>query len=140
MTDREAIEYGYRQLDDCLISITMTNDYAKICILEERKNFLLNALVALQEREERSKGNWVQFPCKVGQKVYAVWDYDSEHVVDDGTVFAVGVDERETMWISVRYESGLRFYHPSKDFGEIVFLTREEAEAALKGAEHEGRF
>ena len=53
--------------------------------------------------------------------------------VDSGTVFAVGFDESSTMWVSVRYESGLKYYHTSDDIGKAVFLTEEEAERALAG-------
>jgi hypothetical protein len=77
-------------------------------------------------------------PCKVGQTVYFPMETNGEcePYVDVGTVFAIGIDERHTMWISVRYESGLRYYHTSDDFGKTVFLTREEAERALERSEN----
>lgn len=73
-------------------------------------------------------------PCEVGDTVYfpAETDCECEPYVDVGTVFAIGIDERHTLWISVRYESGLKYYHTSDDFGKTVFLTREEAEKALE--------
>ena len=58
------------------------------------------------------------------------WDDESAHV-DRGKVFAIGVDENETMWVSVRYESGLRYYHTSDQIGENLFLTKRAAEEAL---------
>lgn len=74
-------------------------------------------------------------PCKVGDTVYFPMETNGERepYVDVGTVFAIGIDERHTMWISVRYESGLKYYHTSDDFGKTVFLTREDAENALEG-------
>lgn len=78
-------------------------------------------------------------PCKIGQTVYFPMETNGEcePYVDVGTVFCIGFDERHTMWISARYESGLKYYHTSDDFGKTVFLTREEAEKALKEMEAE---
>ena len=78
------------------------------------------------------KSRFIELPCKVGDVVYFLLpDGDCETYVDVGAVFAIGVDALHTMWISARYESGLKYYHTSEDFGKTVFLTREEAEAAL---------
>lgn len=77
-------------------------------------------------------------PCKVGQTVYFPIEThpdECEPFVDVGTVFAIGIDERHTIWISARYESGLKYYHTSDDIGKTVFLTREEAERALERRE-----
>lgn len=73
-------------------------------------------------------------PCKVGDTVYFPMESDGEceSYVDVGTVFAIGIDEGHTMWISVRYESGLKYYHTSDDFGKTILLTREDAERALR--------
>ena len=73
-------------------------------------------------------------PCKVGDTVYFPMEINGEcePYVDVGTVFSIGIDERHTMWISVSYESGLKYYHTSDGFGKTVFLTREEAEKALE--------
>lgn len=76
-------------------------------------------------------------PCKVGDTVYFPMETNGEcePYVDVGTVFCIGFDERHTMWISARYESGLKYYHTSDDFGKTVFLTREDAEKALREVE-----
>lgn len=84
--------------------------------------------------DAHEQGRLVVLPCKVGDTVYMEnGDDETPHFVDTGKVFAIGCDERGTIWISVRYESGLKFYHPSTDVGKTVFLIREEAERALKG-------
>lgn len=79
-------------------------------------------------------------PCKVGDTVYfpVETDGECEPYVEVGTVFAIGIGEMYTMWISARYESDLKYYHTSDDFGKTVFLTKEEAEQALK--EREGKW
>lgn len=84
-------------------------------------------------RKAEEKGLLFRLPCKIGDTVYfpSETDGECEPYVDVGKVFAIGIDERRVMWISVRYESGLKYYHTSDDFGKTVFLTREEAEKSL---------
>ena len=89
-------------------------------------------VVKVESIEAAPTVNALVLPCKVGDAVYMeIGDDETPHFVDTGKVFAIGIDESGTMWISVRYESGLKFYHPSDDIGKTFFLTREEAEAAL---------
>lgn len=74
-------------------------------------------------------------PCKVGDEVYfARVDENCEDYIDKGKVYAISQNEN-TLWFSVRYLSGLRYDHPSRDFGKTVFLFKQEAEKALKGGE-----
>ena len=71
-------------------------------------------------------------PCRVGDTVYVEnGDDEAPHFVDAGKVFAIGIDEGGIMWFSVRYESGLKYYHTSNEIGKTLFLTREEAESKL---------
>lgn len=73
-------------------------------------------------------------PCNVGDEVYFVYSIDEncEDYIDKGKVYAISQNEN-TLWFSVRYLSGLRYDHPSRDFGKTVFLTKQGAEKALKG-------
>ena len=91
--------------------------------------------MAIEALQERPKGRWIEIPCNIGDTVYWVTenDFDGEWGVEimTGKVFAIGIDEGLTMWISVRYDGGLKFYHPLKDFGKELFLTKDEVEKAL---------
>lgn len=114
------------------------------CMECDCRTSILN-IVAIQAAELRARlkryedaeeqGQLVVLPCKVGDKVYTAQDFGEEYTpfVDTGIVFAVGIDENGTMWVSVRYESGLKYYHIAEEIGKNVFLTREEAEKALEG-------
>ena len=65
-------------------------------------------------------------PCKVGDKVFLV-GHISDAIPDfiyDDTITKIGVTTRGVM-----HERGIDF----ADFGKTVFLTRAEAERALKG-------
>lgn len=102
---------------------------------EAKYGFPIGKLMDFCEAEQQ--GRLVVLPCKVGDTVYMEnGDDETPHFVDTGKVFAIGVDESGTMWISVRYESGLKYYHTATDIGKTVFLTREEAEAALSGGKN----
>ncbi len=77
--------------------------------------------------------NAVVLPCNVGDTVYTPQDFGAEYLpfVDSGKVFAISIDGHN-MWISVQYDSGLKYYHTADDIGKTVFLTCEEAEKALE--------
>ena len=81
----------------------------------------------------------IVLPCKVGDTVYYLTTIDTEKELNItevfcGTVIGISLD-RKNIWISVKYTNGLYYCHKSTDFGKTVFLTREEAEQALKERE-----
>lgn len=84
---------------------------------------VIKKLAAYEGAEER--GLLVRLPCKVGDVVYRI--HTKDHV-EKHRVIAFHV-----------YASGLWFWDengretPVETIGKTVFLTREEAEAALKG-------
>ena len=95
---------------------------------------ILQKLAYYEDLEE--SGRLIELPCKVGDTVYLVYEIDefedTFYGIDIGEVFAIGIDENFVMWISARYESGLKYYHTLDEIGKAVFLTPEEAEAKLK--------
>jgi len=75
-------------------------------------------------------------PCKVGDTVYYLTTVDTEKELNVaeifcGTAISVSVDKGNT-WVSAKYKNGLYYCHKSKDFGKTVFLSKEDAEKALK--------
>lgn len=91
-------------------------------------NVVTDRLAAYEDAEEQ--GLLVRLPCKVGDILY---------VTDEGTTLpAVRLVENVT-WRNgnvsiecVNQRTGTPYYCTAEDFGKTVFLTREEAEAALK--------
>ena len=79
------------------------------------------------------RSEWVHLPCKAGDTVYCI-DFAEDIGIDNGIVYAFSHTDNQD-WFSARYESGLRYDHPSRVLGKTVFLTREEAEKALKERE-----
>lgn len=80
-------------------------------------------------------------PCKVGDEVFYVneiCDENGDEYLDISVGKVVSFSlQAEGLWAYCRYEEGLTYWHVVADeFGKEVFLTREEAEQALKdGAE-----
>ena len=82
-------------------------------------------------------------PCKVGDTVWWVTEIVDENCEEKpdillGEIASFSV-QKEGLWAFCRYVNGLTFWHLVSDyFGKTVFLTREEAERALKERENNG--
>lgn len=80
-------------------------------------------------------------PCNVGDTVWwvtAIVDENCEEKPDIllGEIASFSM-QKEGLWAFCRYVGGLTFWHlVSDDIGKTVFLTREEAERALKEREN----
>ena len=73
-------------------------------------------------------GRLVVLPCKVGDDVWFVRKFGKERCIKRAEVSCINIDCRGEVFVSARRISG-------GYIGKTVFLTREEAEAALKGGE-----
>jgi len=87
---------------------------------------IYDKLAAYEDSEEQ--GRLVFFPCKVGDTIYVIYDGK----IWAGRVYHISYSDyygkiTATAW--VEYGISAAFEH----FGKTVFLSREEAEAALKG-------
>ena len=71
-------------------------------------------------------------PCKVGTKVYFAGRDSGECL--NGNLVSYCLDAAH-LWFNCHYDCGLNYWHPIEDFGKTVFLTKEEAEQALKERE-----
>ena len=79
-----------------------------------------------------NRSEWVHLPCKVGDKLYEITSRKtiSEYQVTAIHIelFGIFVDWKITQGFVDRYISDM----PAGEIGKTVFLTREEAENALK--------
>lgn len=92
----------------------------------------------------KDRSRFVELPCKVGDTVYAYWDMDNPcsnylHVIEDFIIDLVILVDRKNSVIGFRAgraceQNGRKcdIEFDLKDIGKTVFLTREEAEQALK--------
>lgn len=95
---------------------------------ENNRHEVLQKLAEYEDLEEQ--GKLLKLPCKAGQKVYLLRK-DIKSVID-GEITSISISE---------FASGMRIFiiddnrYTDSSFekiGDIVFFTREEAEAALK--------
>lgn len=109
---------------------------------ESRYGFPVGILMDLIEA--KTEGRLVELPCKVGDTLYIteprIYNYKKHEGVQQGVCKCYELDDRWGWVVKVELDEGephtLYFYNFSS-FGKTVFLTREEAEAALKGVEGE---
>lgn len=99
----------------------------------------VNKLAAYEEAEEQ--GLLVRLPCKVGDTLYA----PTRNIVSEFRIirFVIGGYDKHYLWVNWHLEKGITGNFridviPAEDIGKTVFLTREEAEAALKGGQDDG--
>jgi hypothetical protein len=106
----------------------INNDYGAVMIdeLNYAVGEAIDKLAAYEDAEEQ--GRLVILPCKVGDTIYVIFDGK----IWDGKVYRISYSDyygkiTATAWVKQGISAA--FEH----FGKTVFLTREEAEAALKG-------
>ena len=93
-------------------------------------------------------GRLVVLPCKVGDKVRVdarTWGDTWNYKTVDGGKYLLGetvaiIKTRKQTFIKIRVEHNVSWKRPMRRYpisaiGKTVFLTREEAEAVLKGGE-----
>ena len=83
--------------------------------------------------------NVIELPCKVGDTVYYINEHYDIYLHKD-TIYEAKVarmvitkNNEISLVIHIKDESGLMEYPNVKDFGKTVFLTKEGAEAKMKG-------
>ena len=101
----------------------------------ETINVAHGKLVVLEEMEEQ--GRLVILPCKVGDALFVT----NERTVLPAVrmVESVAWHNGRVIIRAVNSRTGIDYYCSAEDFGKTVFLTREEAEAALKGGQHDAQ-
>ena len=81
-------------------------------------------------------------PCKVGDMVWWVTTIVDENCEEKPDILLGEIAsfsmQKEGLWAFCRYVGGLTFWHLVSDIGKEIFLTREEAERALKEREDDG--
>lgn len=80
-------------------------------------------------------------PCKVGDTVYVINEWE----VEETAVFSMKIESVDSGWVvflkarvtdyAIKSKDGYASVFKTFIFGKTVFLTREEAERALKGDE-----
>lgn len=90
---------------------------------EEYKGKAVDKLAEYEDLEEQNR--LIKLPCAVGDKIYLPNEYVGK--VIDFEIIEICIFKEEIIFID---DSENEYF--INDFGKTVFLTREEAEAALK--------
>ena len=92
-----------------------------------------NRLVDICQAER--DGRLVVLPCKVGNTVYVITQVfngnKTEWAIGSRKIDGISGNALNPVWVVSKQPYELHFF-PS-EFGKTIFLTREEAEVALKG-------
>lgn len=115
----------------------LTNSNAEIKKLQvENEEYWLKVYFKLKEYEDlEEQGRLIRFPCVVGDLVYRINPYGKRPVRPmrvSKVVFAKsysGYSKIETYAIDIEDSGQYAFYE--REINKSVFMTREEAEAAL---------
>ena len=83
-----------------------------------------------QYEDAEEQGRLVRVPCKIGDTVWAIRSYHGILRPQQGVVSEMYFRLDMTLQIVVKHVT-------RGELGRTIFLTREEAEAALKEAQHE---
>lgn len=104
----------------------------KVAKLQKQVEELKNRLAELEDKIEQ--GTLIELPCKVGDTVYEV----VKHILPNGE--RITIEKRKVLEIAYISSRGVRPWiikcwgtaFDNCDFGDSVFLTREEAEKRLE--------
>lgn len=118
MTCKECMHY-----DICLIRDELSDDESKVVSVLECERF-------------KDRSRFVELPCKVGDKVYVVEEIAGEAKIIQDVVETIGIGYYAD-GINIYQFDGIKTDGYFSDFGKTVFLTREEAEQALKEREND---
>ena len=79
----------------------------------------------------------LKLPCAVRDEFYCIWRNKGQNPIQKMQVKKIEIHERKGIVIQMEFvgNRGCLFRFYENDFGKTVFLTREEAEAALEELE-----
>ena len=86
----------------------------------------------------KDRARFVELPCMVGDTVYVIENIAGEEKIIQDHVETLGIGYYAD-GINIYQFDGVKTDGYFEDFGKTVFLTREEAEQALKECENDGK-
>lgn len=108
----------------------LTNSCKEIPTLCDNAEYWLQVYFKLKDYEDlEEQGRLITLPCKIGDTVYGIRRYQ-DRIVKAGTVSEMFYNRDGELIIAIKNVC-------RGCWGRQIFGTYEEAEAALKGAEHD---
>lgn len=119
----------------------LTNSCKEIPTLCDNAEYWLQVYFKLKDYEGlEEQGRLIELPCKIGDTVYYINTHNRLSLFKN-TVYEAKVARFVTtrygtsIVIQIRNEYGCTELYSEDNYNKTVFLAKEEAEAALKGAE-----
>lgn len=117
--------------EDCL--------HYKVCELKRNHYYLGSPIGEIDEAETgchnfTDSSEWVHIPCKVGDSIFCDGKLFADRYVGEVMEFTVDIVRTQ---VCTTHCGEIDMIFNFKDFGKIVFLTREEAEKALERTKDE---
>ncbi len=99
---------------------------------EEYKGKAVDKLAEYEDLEEQNR--LLKLPCAVGDKFYCIWRDSVQNPIQRMQVKRIEIRERGIRVYQMEFvqKRGCTLAFYDEDFGKIVFLKREKAEAAWK--------
>lgn len=106
----------------------------KVCELKRNHYYLGSPIGEIDEAEIgchnfTDSSEWVHIPCKVGDSIFCDGKLFADRCAGEVMEFTADVVRAQ---VCTTHRGEIDMIFNFKDFGKIVFLTREEAEKALK--------
>lgn len=111
--------------------LTKRYEHGVVMSWEAQFSDVLQKLAVYEDAEEQEQ--LVILPCKVGDAAYIIWD-SPIYLENPPAVLEDHITQVKFTKKGYAFKTWRGWYHKS-DIGKTVFLTREEAEAALKGGQ-----
>ena len=106
-------------------------------LIDRSKSFESRGLELLENQADYLLENGViVLPCKPGAEIYFAGIESGEILKGKLIKFSF---EEDHIWFNCQYSHWLAYWHPIEDFGVRVFVTREEAEQAMKEQSNGGQ-
>lgn len=124
-------------------------EMAKVLKDYTKKNNIMASHVILESYAEelykagfkRQSENTIEVPCKIGDTIYLPWEWNGQKGIDCLTVTVLRCIVGLGWSFGTDFDTDDEDYYEAyncgsfklKDFGKTVFLSRDEAEAKMKG-------
>lgn len=127
---------------ECAIKSQEEKDNIFTMSVLQRCRKLVSQLKEYKDLEKQ--GKLLKLPCAVGDMVYTNtsmqgWYFRKENRPYEAKIVFMGINGVDD-YININFGNGHRLQFKFSDIGKTVFLTKEEAEAALKAIEENESF
>ena len=130
----EAVYERLRKYEDLEEECIREHTWGLKILLKKWKEFFEDIQELYEYRNLKKQGRVMEFPCAVGDEFFVLWRGRRQNQIRKMEVKRITICERKRKEYLMEFvgNRGCLFRFFDNDFGKIVFLTKEEAEQAIK--------